>query len=192
MRTSLLLLVLVVVMAGCKKEPAGDKPATPATAVSMRGPALSQEQIVAEIEKCGGKVERDGNASDGPVILVDLRDTKVTDAGLEHLSGLSHLQTLALVNTDVTDAGLGHLTELSNLRDLSLANTKVTDAGLDHLNGLHQLQTLELLNTKVTDAGLEHLKGLSRLQRLGLVNLKVTDQGVKKLQEALPKCKITR
>ena len=49
-----------------------------------------------------------------------------------------------------------------------------------------------LTATKVTDAGLVHLKGLSKLQMLSLSYTKVTDAGVKKLQAALPKCKISR
>jgi hypothetical protein len=42
----------------------------------------------------------------------------------------------------------------------------------------------------VTDAGLEHLKALRQLQRLDLKETKVTADGVKKLQQALPNCKI--
>jgi hypothetical protein len=48
------------------------------------------------------------------------------------------------------------------------------------------------VGTEVTDVGLEHLKGLNKLQTLGLAETKVTDAGVKKLQQALPKCKIER
>ena len=52
--------------------------------------------------------------------------------------------------------------------------------------------SVKLNNTKVTDAGLVHLKGLSKLQTLFLQGTKVTDAGVKKLQAALPKCRISR
>ena len=51
-----------------------------------------------------------------PVIWVYLGDTTVTDAGLEHLKGLPHLQNLDLAYTQVTDAGLEHLKALSKLR----------------------------------------------------------------------------
>jgi hypothetical protein len=123
---------------------------------------------------------------------LSLGKTQVTDAGLKHLKGLTGLRTLGLIMTNVTDAGLEHLKGLTNLQSLSLGGTRVTDAGLEHLKGLAKLQSLNLMWTKVTDAGLEHLKGLPKLQRLGLSGAKVTDEGIKKLQRALPRCKIKR
>ena len=81
---------------------------------------------------------------------------------------------------------------LTNLHTLELSDTQVTDAGLEYLKGMNELQSLGLAFTKVTDAGLEHLKGLKSLQSLELPYTNVTDEGVKKLQQALPECKITR
>jgi Leucine-rich repeat (LRR) protein len=145
---------------------------------------------------------------------LNLDCTQITDAGLEHLAGLTQLQSLSLHNTQVTDAGLAHLTRLpqlqwlgleksqvtdaglanlirlTQLQWLGLDNTQVTDAGLAHLAGLTQLQWLSLDKTQITDAGLAHLAGLTQLQRLWLDRTKVTDEGVKKLQQALPDCKI--
>jgi RND family efflux transporter MFP subunit len=121
---------------------------------------------------------------------LDLGATKITGAGLKHISGLAELQSLNLIWTQLTDAGLDYLEGLSKLQSLNLWSTKVTDTGLVHLKGLTQLQSLELGRSKVTDAGLEHLKGLTQLQSLGLAETKVTDEGVKKLQQALPNCKI--
>ncbi len=119
-----------------------------------------------------------------------LSNTQVGDAGLEHLKGLTRLQVLYLDDTKVSDAGLEHLKELTQLQVLFLSNTQVGDAGLEHLKGLTQLQVLDLRNTKVSDAGLEHLKGLARLQWLVLNGTKVSDAGVKKLRQAMPNCQI--
>jgi hypothetical protein len=48
-----------------------------------------------------------------------LNDTKVTDAGLEHLKGLSRLQWLGLHGTQVTDEGRTKL--LNALPNLMIA-----------------------------------------------------------------------
>ena len=73
-----------------------------------------------------------------------------------------------------------------------LSGPQVTDALLDHLKALPQLQKLTLLDcTKVTDVGLETLNGLSRLRELNLDGTTVTDECLKKLQQALPHCRIS-
>jgi uncharacterized protein (TIGR03067 family) len=145
-----------------------------------------------------------------------LAGTKITDAGLKHLKGLKHLYFLEIGSTGITDAGLAQVKEMGQLRILALEHTKITDAGLKNLDGLGQLihlfldgtnvtdaglgylnklpklRFLNLNHTKITDAGLEHLKGMSHLELVGLNDTKVTDEGVRKLQQALPKCKIER
>lgn len=139
------------------------------------------------------------------VLTVLLTNTRLTDAGLDHVRGLTSLQTLGLGNTQdtdaglarlrltglqqlflggsqVTDAGLAQLQGLTGLQDLSLGGTQVTDAGLVYLQGLTSLQGLGLNDTQVTDAGLAHLQGLTGLQTLRLDNTQVTDAGLAHLQ----------
>jgi hypothetical protein len=151
-----------------------------------------EDKAVAEIQKVGGKVERDEKAEGKPVTNVNLSITQAADGDLAPLEKLPKLQRLSLNNTKVTDAGLEHLKGLANLQKLYLVDTKVGDAGLEHLKGLTSLQVLSLAGTQVTDAGLEHLKGLTNLQALFVFGTKVTDEGVKKLKEALPKLKVDR
>lgn len=116
------------------------------------------------------------------VVLVDLRDTKVTDDDLKLLDKLPCLENLDLTNTRITGAGLVHLRGLKNLRVLGLWKTQVDDAGLEHLKGLTKLWSLVLDETKVTDAGLAHLKGLTGLEEwLGLTDTMISDDGVKYL-----------
>ena len=50
-----------------------------------------------------------------------------------YVPDLAALQTLGLMDTKVTDAGLVHLTGLTNLQELGLGSTKVTDAGVADL-----------------------------------------------------------
>jgi hypothetical protein len=177
---------------------------------------LDQERAIAEIKKLGGKVEMDAKSPD-MVVGVNLSHTKIVDASLEQLKGLSRIEVLILKDTTVTDDGIVHIKGLTNLEVLELRRTKVTDKGLEHLKDFSKLQRLDLGGTEVTDKGLEqlkrltrlealsledvsgvsdnglaHLKGLTNLRTLNLAGTKVTDTGVKDLQKALPKLQIMR
>ena len=140
-------------------------------------PNADQARVIAEIEKLGGKVTFDEKSPGKPVILVDLAYSKVTDARLGYLTGLTRFKWLILIDTKVTDAGLAHLAGLTQLERLWLDGTGITDAGLAHVAGLAQLQLLQL-NTNITDAGLAHIAGLTRLQALYLKSTKITDAGL--------------
>ncbi len=111
-----------------------------------------------------------------------------------------------LSNADITDVGLTRLEYLPQLQELKLDCTQIGDAGLEHMAGLTQLRVLVLndaagvfhAGTQITNVGLFHLQRLTHLQRLcflsyGITNVKllrVTAAGWKKLQEALPNCRI--
>jgi hypothetical protein len=193
-----------------EKKTVGGESKKPAKPVQSK-----QDSPVAAIEKLGGKFyfhkKNPGKPLSlrlrGPMVTdtgtvhlkgltslqeLILGDTKVTDAGLVHFKGLTNLRNLYLSGTNVTDAGLVHLKGLTKLNWLDLNGSNVTDAGLVHLKGLTKLHRLHLAQTKVTDAGLVHLMGLTKLQKLSLLQTKVSYAGVRKLQAALPKCKISR
>jgi hypothetical protein len=115
--------------------------------------------------------------------FVEFRFAGVTGPGLEHLRGLSRLQTLILDTTPVTDAGLACLADLKGLVSLDLAYCgQVTDAGVAHLTGLTRLRGLKLCDTQVTDAGLASLEGLTDLEELDLHLTSITDAGLAHLR----------
>ena len=94
----------------------------------------------------------------GNVVELNLRDTKITSAGLVHLKGLAKLTRLHLERTNVGDEGIANLTELTALEYLNLYGTKITDKSLDHLAGLKNLRQLYVWQTDVTDAGIAKFK----------------------------------
>lgn len=147
------------------------------------------EETIAAIKSIGGVVTQD-IVSSRLETKVFFSDSKVTDAGLVHLAGLTNLVTLTLDSTKVTDDGLEHLEGLTNLEQLTLTGTDVTDVGLEHLMELNNLELLSLGSTKVTDAGLEHFKSLTNLKTLSLGSTSVTSAGVQKLRSDLPQCAI--
>ena len=59
--------------------------------------------------------------------------TSLSDAGLEHLKGMTSLQYLLLNGTNVSDAGLERLTGMKSLQWLLLDGTNVSDEGVKKL-----------------------------------------------------------
>ena len=131
-----LLAVVLVGIAGCG---GGSSPPTGGPVPTTEGsqskadkpPAQAADaDAVTALKKLGAEIERN---EQGEVVNVFLFDTKITDAGLVHVKGLTKMEALVLGGTIVTDAGLVHLKGLTNLQYLALQQTKVTDAGIAEL-----------------------------------------------------------
>jgi Leucine Rich Repeat (LRR) protein len=93
-----------------------------------------------------------------PLQFLNLNWTQLTDANVEHVGAMKHLESLVMQDTLITDRALFHVQGLTNLRELHVHNTSVSDVGLVYLQGLTKLKSLELHNTKVTKEGLAGLK----------------------------------
>ncbi len=65
--------------------------------------------------------------------LLNLKNARITDRGLETLRNLKTLETLILDANAIDDEGLRNLVELTNLGSLSLKTTRVTPAGVQML-----------------------------------------------------------
>ncbi len=137
---------------------------------------------------------------DGEAISLDLLDSPILDAHLEHLTALTKLERLYLSGlTRITDEGLHNLKCLTNLKELDISGSasnpdrrNITDAGLENLKGLTNLEKLNLDRTQITDKGLGHLKGITKLKQLSLRDTAVTHVGIHSLQQVLPNCKILK
>lgn len=113
-----------------------------------------------------------------------INNGKLTDAGMEHLAGLTRLEQFSFVGTQITgkayakfqgfdklvrvshrgsqigDEGLKELCDhLPNLESISLAHAKFTDTGAPHLAKLRKLKGLEL-GAHATPEALRHITGL--------------------------------
>jgi hypothetical protein len=93
-------------------------------------------------------------------------------------------------NYELTDSCKPVLEKWTNLVDLQLPFTLVSDKLLEAAPAWQNLEILNLIKTAVGDRGLEHLSKCKNLQKLDVRKTKVTADGVKKLQTALPNCKI--
>ncbi len=142
------------------------------------------------IERLGGQVAYEGEVVPPSVSGIS---PKPSLSWLQALMGDENFDEICFISFDshgFTDTQVEHVKLFRKLSILFLDNTQVSDAGLVHLEGLSNLGWLSLKSTQVTDAGLEHLRGLRELQMFILDDTNVTPEGVKRLQEALPNCKI--
>jgi Leucine-rich repeat (LRR) protein len=174
----------------------------------------SKDRTIAEVERLGGKVKLDETRPDKPIVKIDLHNTQVTDsdlaflvhgkkdlnelryldlrltkigdAGVAKIKGLRSLQTLNLFRTQLSDQGLSYIKNLKQLQTLLIGGTKVTDAGLVNLKSMKELKKLSLFQTQVTDAGIPHLKILLKLESLLISGTKITDAGARELRKAQP------
>jgi formylglycine-generating enzyme required for sulfatase activity len=98
---------------------------------------------------------------------------QLNDDALVNVRGLTGLIGLELGNTSITDAGLEHLQDLVTIENLYLDNTQIAGPGLRHLRGFNRLLFLSLSYTPVADAGLAELPMLERLSNIALDSTKV-------------------
>jgi len=167
----------------------------PLATVSLAQDAPSEAETAAikKIREFGGQVSEVAQNDKRLEVAYHLASNKITDDALAPLPALAgRLILVNLRGTEVTDAGLAHLKDLKGLIKLHLEKTKITDAGLEQIAGLENLEYLNLYGTGITDAGLKHLEGLKKLKSLYVWQTQVTDAGVQALQQALPELKIIR
>lgn len=95
------------------------------------------------------------------ILGMDFQDSRdlITDVALASLSKVSSLESIGLYYGKFTDEGLEHLSGLPNLKSLAIPNCRgFTDAGLEHLSKLSHLEHLDLRRVSFSDAGLKGLK----------------------------------
>lgn len=125
--------------------------------------------------------------------ILRLSETGVDDSAVGHVMALPKLTRLELRQTRVTDAGMEAVGRLAALEYLDLSATQVGDAGIVRLGGLRKLRFLDLTqNAGVTDGAVPALARLTSLRDLNLQQTSLSDEGFRRLQDALPGCRIQR
>ena len=107
---------------------------------------------------------------------LNLHGTKAGDSALEHIAGLTLLESLDVGSTLMTDVGLERLTSLTNLRTLSMGGNELGDAGIQALREMPNLTYLDLSGRQGNDknvwsiamsnSGLQAVLSLKNLREL--------------------------
>jgi Leucine-rich repeat (LRR) protein len=82
---------------------------------------------------------------------LNLHGTKAGDSALEHIAGLTLLESLDVGSTLMTDVGLERLTSLTNLRALTMGGNELGDAGMQALRQMPNLTYLDLSGRQGND-----------------------------------------
>ena len=153
----------------------------PTVTVNIDNPIV-EKAIRKQIKKPTGELTE---ADLEKVAVLDLRYNELTD--VSPLAGLTQLKELNLEETQLTDKQLNHLVGLTKLETLWLLNNNLTD--LSALAGLTQLTYLNVNDNELTDVSA--LVGLKQLKLLDLQgNPDLTKAQIEELAKALPKCSI--
>jgi hypothetical protein len=175
--------------------------------MARQGFIYSQQQTaIREIERLGGRVLTThgepawllwltGNRSFRmfeKATVVNLSETAITDADLDHLAKLNGLERLNLGETEITDTGLEHLEMLTGLKALDLSGTQITGKGLEHLSNLTNLEYLYLAGTQIADVDLHYLDGLLKIRHLDVAGTAVTIEGVEEIKRQTPGVEVQR
>lgn len=118
----------------------------------------------------------------------------VGDDGLKALAAVKSLRTVVGYHTRITDAGLAHLTELPELRAVHVGpqfSMRLGDAGLATLCRVLTLERIEYDETILTHGGsLKQLRSLTKLKALKLDKVEVSAADLERLRAELPGVKV--
>src|SRR5437868_568950 len=101
----------------------------------LKALAGTGSKLYSAIEAVHGQVRKGPRGALG----IWLRDTRVTDAGLEALAGQTHVQEFES-SPHLTDAGLRHLKDMTEMERLMLGRVRITGDGLKYLAGMAKLR----------------------------------------------------
>jgi internalin A len=107
---------------------------------------------------------------------LNLHGTKSSDTALEHIAGITSIESLDVGSTLMTDVGLERLSTLTDLKELTMGGNELGDAGLQALRQLPTLKYLDLSGRQGNDknvwtivmstAGLDAVLSLRNLREL--------------------------
>ena len=107
---------------------------------------------------------------------------KLTDVGLEALSGLTNLESFSYVGTGMLGHAYAKFEGFTKLTKVSHRGSSIDDEGLKALcEHLPNLESISLAHAKFTDAGAVHLAKLTKLKGLEIGTPNATPECLKNL-----------
>ncbi|MEX0711148.1 MAG: hypothetical protein WD278_02285 [Pirellulales bacterium] len=152
----------------------------------------TQAELIERVKQLGGTTDQDLERPQQPIVSLTIMDNNMSDESLLRLlEEMPELETLNLRRVLVGDRLVRELPRFSKLNFLSLDYSRVTDDGLAHVAQIGALRELSLVGTRTTDSGASHLGRMQNLESLHIGQTRLTLDGRARLEEALPKCRVS-
>ena len=99
-----------------------------------------------------------------------------------------HLVILDLTNSEVSDAGLDYLKKFPNLKKLTLENSqKISSEGVRKLESIVSLEHLNLVGVNIDDSTLDSIGKMESLLEVYLFRTGVSEDAVNNLRASRPR-----
>jgi hypothetical protein len=158
-----------------------------------RFPMLESLEIQADVDGVADGFAIDGEGVSQLPLLPRLTHLYIRGVDVADIPQVEYYHALSLIDlpgTHVGDRFIGRLAGLPKLACVYLWETRITDAGLPALSSLPSLISLDVCKTAISDDGIEMLEKLTSVQDLRIHQTNITEDGYRRLQGALPRCKI--
>jgi hypothetical protein len=132
----------------------------------------------------------DGNRAFVHVVGADLRNCPQMPVAFQSLASLRHLKYLYVDRSDIDPEGAAMLGGFRDLESLSLTYAGVDDAELMKFAPLTKLQALYLSGNPISSASVGVIESMPALQELYVRWTRLTAEDIRRLQKALPACRI--
>ncbi len=123
---------------------------------------IQQQEVIAEIERRGGKVETKST------------EWLARELGEDFAQVVETIEAIGLTGPTVTAADINYLAEhadvLQQLRRLDLSGAQIGNAGIASLGALSTLRELDLRGTFVSDRAVPALAAIESLRRIRVAN----------------------
>ncbi len=150
----------------------------------------SDKEAIQKIQEAGAAILEVAQNDNRLNVAFHLGSGEIGDEQIATVKGLGFIVSLNLRGTKLTDAGLAPVTSCEGLERLHLEKTGVTDAGVKQLAALENLSYLNLYGTAVSDAAIEDIAAIKGLEKVYIFETKITIEGVAALKEKRPELKI--
>lgn len=178
------LSLLLAVAVGCDGPPAPVSPPTELSFAAQLAAVRAGEEgtiLVEQTPLTDDDLLQLQGLNSLTALCIDHDGSRITAAGITHLSDLPRLSHLRIRGSGIDDDALGKIAQLKRLAILNVPRGQFTADGLAQLVALPELEMFRFHSPHITDADMPTLARFPNLKRLHLIDVPIGDAGLAEL-----------